>query len=146
MKIIKNNQKINFDIIIRTKKGKLCCINIHRLAEYSVVAAEINRTKAHRILGHAGKDAIAKTAKALGWKLIGFVTRCESYYAAKAKQKSAPKISNHVRSNMPGERFYLDMSIIKKPSELKSIGKPNWFMIVDEVTLFKFSNFYQSKN
>ena len=66
MKIIKNNQEINFDIIIRTKRGKLHCVNICRLVEYGIVAAEINRTKAHRILRHAGEDAIAKTAKALG--------------------------------------------------------------------------------
>ena len=45
-----------------------------------------------------------------------------------------------------GERFYLDLSTIKRPKELKTIGKSNWLMIVDELSKLKFSSFHYTKN
>ena len=98
------------------------------------------------MLGHAGEDATAKTAKALGWKLTGAVKRCESCQVAKAKQKAVPKDSEHTPSKTPGERLYLDISSVKKPKEVKHVGKTNWYMIVDEATHLKSSNFYETKN
>ena len=40
----------------------------------------------------------------------------------------------------------MDLLSVKKPSDIKSIGKTNWVMIVDEFTGLKFSNFYQAKD
>ena len=34
----------------------------------------------------------------------------------------------------------------KKPSNIKSISKTNWVVIIDKYTGLKFSNFYQAKN
>ena len=152
MKITKNTSVINFDIIIKTRRGKLYCVNIQRLSEYNAAAitndakeAVVNKTKAHRILGHSNEDAAASIAKVLGWKLTGPNERCESCQVAKAKQKAVPKLSNHVPLTVPGERLFLDLSIIKTPREIKHIGKKNWLMIVDETTHIKFSNFYKTK-
>ena len=47
---------------------------------------------------------------------------------------------------MPKKRFYLDLSKITKPEELKSVGKSNWFMVVDEMSKLKFRTFHQTKN
>jgi len=145
MAMKKKNNEINFDIIIRTKRGKLFCVNIQRASELGLTSIIMNKAKAHNILGHAGDDATMKTAKALGWKLVGPNKPCESCQMAKAKQKAVPKCSTHVPSNKPGERLFLDISIIKKPKELKYIGKPNWLMIVDEKSKLKFSKFCKTK-
>ena len=64
---------------------------------------------------------------------------------AKAKQKSVPKESTHEKAERAGERLYIDLSKIKKPDQLKSMGKPNWFMIVDKKTNLKTSSFYKTK-
>jgi len=55
------------------------------------------------------------------------------------------KFSNHVPTDKPGTRFFLDLSKIMKPSELKSMGKSNWLIIVDEMSKLKFSSFRLTK-
>ena len=40
----------------------------------------------------------------------------------------------------------MDLSKIKKLKELKSMGKQNWYMIVDEKSNLKFSSFHQIKS
>ena len=45
-------------------------------------------------------------------------------------------------SDKLGNRFYLDLSKIKKPNRLKIIDKINWFTVVDELIKLKFSIFY----
>ena len=101
--------------------------------------------KAHRLLGHASSESTTTTAEKLGWKLTGKIETCESYSLAKSKQKAVPKISSHVKANAPGERMHIDLSKIKKPTELKTIGKSNWLIIVDELTKLKFSSFHETK-
>ena len=71
--------------------------------------------------------------------------RCDSCQASKAKQKAVPNVSNHVPADKPGQRFYLDLSKISKPAELKTMGKSNWLMIVNELSKLKFSIFHQTK-
>jgi len=146
LSIEKNGQSINFDIVVPTRRGRLFCVNIQRNGEINTLAVEISKDKAHKVLGHAGNEATVATAKALGWKLTGTSHPCSSCGMAKAKQKAVPKTSNHVKAEQPGERIFIDLSKIKKPEELKSMGKQNWYMIVDEKSNLKFSSFHQTKN
>ena len=62
----KGQATINFDIIIKTRRGKLFCVNIQRAGELSCATIEISKDRAHRVLGHAGPNATVSTAKALG--------------------------------------------------------------------------------
>ena len=57
-----------------------------------------------------------------------------------------PKASSHFPATEPIEQLFLNLSNIKKPEALKSIGKSNWLMIVDETTKFKFSSFHETTN
>ena len=86
------------------------------------------------------------TSRKLVWKLTGKQESCEHCNLAKVKQKSVPKTSSYFSDTEPGERLFLDTSNIKKPEALKSMGKSNWLMIVDETTKFKFSSFHETKN
>ena len=72
--------------------------------------------------------------------------KCNSCHVTKAKQKAVPNISTYESADKLGVRFYLDLSKIKKPENLKSIGKSNWLIIVDELSKLKFSSFFQTKN
>ena len=107
---------------------------------------DVSKDKAHRILGHSNEEATVKSAKHLGWNLTGSICKCNSYYVAKAKQEAVPNISTYESANKPGVRFYLDLSKIKKPENLKSIGKSNWLIIADKLSKLKFSLFFQMKN
>ena len=78
LKIEKNGVQINFDITIKTKRGQLFCVNIQREMELANAAIEISKQKAHRVLGHSSNEATIKTANALGWKLTGYSSVCES--------------------------------------------------------------------
>ena len=66
MQITKNGNEIDFNIIIKMHWGKLYCVNIQWLTEYSKVVIAMNRIKAYRILGYAREDAIANIAKVQG--------------------------------------------------------------------------------
>ena len=142
----KGSTNIKFDTTIKIPKGKLFCVNIQRGNELSCAAIEVSKTKAHRLLGRDGNEFTSTTARKLGWKLTGKKESCESCSLAKSKQKAVPKASSHVSATEPGERLFLDLSKIKNPEALKSMGKSNWLMIVDETTKSKFSSFHETKN
>ena len=92
--IFKGNANINFDIVLKTPKGKLFCVSVQRRNELSCVAIEASKTKAHRLLGHAGIECTTITASKLGWKLMGKQESCENCNIVKAKQKDVPKVSS----------------------------------------------------
>jgi hypothetical protein len=71
---------------------------------------------------------------------------CRACTAAKAKQKNLTKVSNHVKSENPGERMFLDLAYFKTPRKGMVIPKPNWRLMVDESTNFKITDFYKKKN
>jgi len=123
--INKNNVTIEFDIIIKTQRGQLFCVNLQRNEELSMAVMDISKDKAHRILGHANEETTIKSAKHLGWNSTGSMHKCNSCYVAKAKQKAVPKVSAHESADKPGIRFYLDLSKIKKLDNIKTIGKSN---------------------
>ena len=73
--------------------------------------------------------------------LTGKVNNCLSCSLEKIRQKNIPK-QNEDRNNNPGERIYLDMSSMRKPS---MGGRQYWVMLVDEATKYKKSFFLQKK-
>ena len=69
---------------------------------------------AHRKLNHMNEDQVRQTCRHLGWELKrGTLAPCDASAAGKAKQKAVPKESDHVPSTKPGERVYLDLSLLK---------------------------------
>ena len=68
-----------------------------------------------RVTGHAGHHLIDATAKYYKVDLTGKVNNCVSCSLEKIRQKNIPK-KNEDKSKNPGERMYLDISSMRKPS------------------------------
>ena len=96
----------------------------------------------HRVTGHAGHHLMDATAKYYKVNLTGKVNNCLSCSLEKIKQKNIPK-KNEDKSKNPGERMYLDISSMRKPS---LGGSQHWVMLVDEATKYKKSFFLKKKN
>src|SRR5688500_13577940 len=68
---------------------------------------------------------------------------CEACTVAKAKQKSVPKVSDHVKSTSPGERMFLDLCSVKEDGT-KTLKF--WRIMVDEATGLKSTKFVPTKD
>ena len=72
---------------------------------------------------------------------------CPSCTAAKAKQKSVLKLSEHIKSKASNERMCIDISRVKNPrSSSEKLTHSNWLIKVDERTGKKFSTFHAKKD
>ena len=111
---------------------------MQRNQETCMATLDMSKDKAHKILGHSNEEATIMPAKHFGWNLTGSLHECNRCYVAKAKQKAVPQVSLHEPADEPGVRFYLNLSKIKKPENLKTMKKINWLMIVDELSKLKF--------
>ena len=118
--VIKNPEEVNA-VIVNGKQSKEYC---------------------HRVTGHAGHHLMDATAKYYKVNLTGKVNNCLSCSLEKIRQKNIPK-KNEDKSKNPGERMYLDISSMRKPS---MGGRQHWVMLVDEATKYKKSFFLKKKN
>ena len=64
--IEKDGVTIAFDIIIKTQRGRLYCLNIQRYQELEVATMDVSKEVVHKLLGHSNADATVKTATHLG--------------------------------------------------------------------------------
>ena len=69
----------------------------------------------HRVTGHAGHHLMDATTEYYKVNLTGKVNNCLSCSLEKIRQKNIPK-KNEVKSKIPGDRMYLDISSMRKPS------------------------------
>ena len=95
-----------------------------------------------RVTGHAGHLLMDATAKYYKIDLTDKVNNCLSCSLEKIRQKNIPK-KNEDKTKNPGERMYLDISSMRKPS---MGGRQHWVMLVDEATKDKKSFFLKKKN
>ena len=96
----------------------------------AVVSGRQSKEYFHKVTGHAGHHLMDATAKYYKVNLTGKVNNCLSCSLEKIIQKNIPK-KNQDKSNKPGERMYLDISSMRKPS---MGGRQHWAMLVDEAT------------
>ena len=90
-------------------------MNIQRKTEWSNSGFYVSKDVAHTLLGHSNLEATMLLERQLGWKFTGTMHKYNSCCISNAKQKAMPKFSNHVPTDNPGTRFFLDLSIILKP-------------------------------
>jgi hypothetical protein len=115
----KGDDRVVFDLNIRTKEGCIFAMYMHRdgvevVALQAETHRKINIEKAHQLLGRMSNDTTRATAKALGWEILGgSMQPCESCAVGKAKQNNVPKKSENISAVKPGERIYLDISSVK---------------------------------
>jgi hypothetical protein len=114
----------------------LCAKEIKQ--DHALVLSERNQMdikKFRVMLGHASEETTRKMAGRLKIKLTGQLRACEDCILAKIRRKKIKKFSN-LRSEVPGERFLIDVSYIKK----NSVGGTNiWLLIKDQATSMKWS-------
>ena len=102
----------------------------------------VNAEYFYRVTGHARHHLMDATAKYYKVDLTGRVNNCQNCSLEKIRQKNIPK-KNEYKSKDPGERMYLDISSMRKPS---MGGRQHWVMLVDEATKYKKSFFLKKKN
>lgn len=154
--LTKNGTTVKFDkkskagdgntmsVCIEPKKTKK---NENLPEEANAASTNLNRkamdiNDMHRLLGHMGDAKVKIMAKHMGIKLTGKAIECEHCDLAKAKRKKIAK-DNEEKTNIPGERLYIDISLIKSKS---AGGKKHWLLVVDEATDMKFSIFMKKKS
>ena len=86
---LKNSERrIDFDIVIPTRKVALYCMYHRRTMnpEMAAISVKMSGNKVHEIFGHPDETGARKAAKALGWELTkGLLRACT---IVKAKQKN----------------------------------------------------------
>ena len=95
----------------------------------------------HKVTGPVGHHLVDATAEYYKVNLTGKVTNCLSCSLEKIRQKNISK-ENEDKSSNSGERMYLDISSMRKPSMR---GRQYWVMLVDEATKYKKSFLLRKK-
>ena len=141
-----DHKPIIFDRVLKAGNSVLLAAKMVIKNPEEVNAAIVNgkqsREYFHRVTGHAGHHLMDATAKYYKVDLTGKVNNCLSCSLEKIRQKNIPK-KNEDKSKNPGERMYLDISSMRKPS---MGGRQHWVMLVDEATKYKKSFFLKKKN
>ena len=107
-----------------------------------IVNGKQSKQYLHKVTGHAGHHLMDARAKYYKVNLTGKFNNCLSCSLEKIRQRNIPK-KNEDKSRNPGERMYLDISSMRKPS---MGGRQHWVMLVDEATKYKKSFFLRKKN
>ena len=140
-----DHKTIIFDRVLKAGNSVLLAAKMVIKNPEEVNAAIVNRKQSkeyfHRVTGHAGHHLMDATAKYYKVNLTGNVNNCLSCSLEKIRQKNIPK-KNEDKSRNPGERMYLDISSMRKPS---MGGRQHWVMLVDEATKYKMSFFLKKK-
>ena len=140
-----DHKPIIFDRVLKAGNSVLLAAKMVIKNPEEVNAAIVNGKQSkeyfHRVTGHAGHHLMDATVKYYKVDLTGKVKNCLSCSLEKIRQKNIPK-KNEDKSKNPGERMYLDVSSMRKPS---MGGRQHWVMLVDEATKYKKS-FFLKKN
>ena len=106
-----DHKPIIFDRVLKAGNSVLLAAKMVIKNPEEVNAAIVNGKQSkeyfHRVTGHAGHHLMVD--------LTGKVNNCLSCSLEKIRQKNIPK-KNEDKTKNPGERMYLDISSIRKPS------------------------------
>jgi hypothetical protein len=148
--LTKGSASITFDGIIKSSDGTVSGIKMVSLDSSTAYVAQnkadsskgIDVNKFHEMIGHCGVDRLKKTAQVDRLKLKGNFKVCEDCAVAKARQKNLNKDWKG-GNQVPGERFYLDISSIRDESYGVSCF---WVLLVDDYTDYCWSIFLKHKS
>jgi ribosomal protein L31 len=98
--------------------------------------------KFHSIAGHVHEKSLRATTNYYGIVLQGQLKPCIQCTLAKIHKTPISK-DTVVRSTVPGERIYIDISKLSHPS---TIGSKFWLLVVDDATDFTWSFFLKAKS
>ena len=130
IKLSKNSFEMKFDRSIKTESGHVYGVKIvPKSGEVAMAVmcqgAKFTLSQLHRRLGHPSTNIVKTTAIEKGWTITtNEEITCEHCAIAKARQKNVCK-ENTKRSNVPGERLYIDISSIQG----KSLGVATYWVL-----------------
>ena len=131
-----HHNPIIFDRVLKPGNSVLLAANMVIKNPEEVNSAIVNGKQSkeyfHEVTGHAGHHLMDTTAKYYKVNLTGKVNNCLGCSLEKIRQKNIPK-KNEDKSDNSGERMYLDISSMRKPS---MGGRQHWAMLVDEATKY----------
>ena len=96
----------------------------------------------HQVLGHVNEKFLRDTARHYGITLTGTLNSCVACSLAKIHNNPIPT-STKPRSEIPGERIFIDISHFPQPS---IAGNRYWLLIVDDATDMAWSVFLKKKS
>eukprot|EP00984_Skeletonema_dohrnii_P022875 scaffold11976_cov67-Skeletonema_dohrnii-CCMP3373.AAC.1 len=144
-----NGQDIIFDRRLKTKDGWVAGVDVSTNQRDETAKSEtVKKAKTkdvnelHCELGHPGEAATRATGKARGLKVTGSFKPCEGCFVGKAKKTNVSKEPNE-RSNIPGERLFIDIS---SPKQTSLGGKKHWLLALDDCTDSSWSWFMKKKD
>ena len=144
--LFKEETKLVFDQMIKSPTGYVLGIKTEEAKGQAfptvMKTPKMELNQLHQQLGHPHLVSTLETAKNYGWNVFGEWKVCEDCAMCNAKQKNVGKIAK-MPSNIPGERFYMDISSVKAVS---TGGSQFWCLVVDEATKMKWSFFLKEKS
>ena len=153
MMLNKGKTTIKFDREYPTKNGRLVGINLvtrtrSNDGEFAMQATEGEPTKTwninrmHQVYNHADEEKLRRTAKAYGWKITGKLEPCQECQESNIRQKAVAKFTS-TKSNVPGERIFIDTSSIKE----KTLGGSKYLLgIVDDASNYTWGSMLKKKS
>ena len=90
----------------------------------------VNINDMHDKYGHLGETLLRKTLNHLGYEVRGTMKSCDACKMAKARAKGVKK-KTEVRSEIPGQRMYID---ITGPCHKSLGGSKYWVQVVDDAS------------
>ena len=101
-----------------------------------------NINRMHQVYNHADEEKLRRTAKAYGWKITGKMEPCQECQESNIRQKAVAKFTS-TKSNVPGERIFIDTSSIKE----KTLGGSKYLLgIVDDASNYTWGNMLKKKS
>jgi hypothetical protein len=118
LKLTNGQYNILCDQVLKTTNGYVNGVYMchHRADKANLMITADNKPKSvmdindvHTTFGHINKDIIYKTGTHYNFKVKGALKPCIACSLTKIKQRNVPK-STENKSNIPGERLFLDIS------------------------------------
>ena len=144
----KSGTHVTFDRIFPTGKGFVTGVNLlpkimhDENATIGLESKKVNVNMAHGFMTHVGEAYTRLTAKYYGLTVTGIMAPCHHCGLAKARQSNLSKTTD-VKSQIKGERLYINLSWTNKPSYG---GSKFWLLVMDDCTDFLWSYFLKEKS
>jgi hypothetical protein len=135
-----------FDSLMKTDNGAVVGLIMKPWIDAIHVSIEKGRVidinDFHKSMGHVNEESLRKTADFYNIKLKGKLNKCYKCSISKIKQRNLAKATEN-KSEIPGERLFIDISSIKQRS---FSGSKYWVLIVDNYSDMCWSIFIPHKS
>jgi hypothetical protein len=142
----KNKTTLMFDRLMQTDNGAVVGVIMKPKIDTMHLSIEKGRVvdinDFHKSMGHINEESLRKTALFYNIKLKVKLDKCYECSISKIKQRNVAKTTEN-KSEIPGERLFIDISSIKKRS---FSGSKYWVLVLDDYSDMYWSIFIPNKS